>query len=169
VAKWSGASFKQANVWIVLEHVYPFVGAAIVAGTYLYLPTLRTHVFPETIPNLLAAIVSVGGIAVGFLATAKAILISIDDRPIIVRMKHAKVYTRIMGYLRAAIRWSFLLALVSAAALVIDFRGVTSWSWTHAVGTAIWLFLATGSILSYIRISRIWYTLLTILDQKPTS
>lgn len=151
------------------ERMYPFIGGIAAAAVYLYFPALRKHIFPDTIPNLLTAIVSVGGIAVGFLAAAKAILISVDDRPIIKRMKEAKVYSRVMGYLRAAIRWSFLLALVSAAALVIDYRGITSWDWPYAIGTAFWLFLATGAILSYYRVSRIWYTLMSVLDSPTTT
>jgi hypothetical protein len=151
------------------ERFFPLFGALIAAGVYLYVPTLRNHVFPDTVPNLLSALVSVGGIAVGFLATVKSILISVDDRPIVKRMKDADLYHRVMGYLRAAMRWSFALAIFSAAALVVDYRGLQAWNWWYAGGTAVWLFLVTGSVLSYLRVSRIWATLLTALDSPTTT
>src|ERR1044072_859369 len=99
------------------ERIYPCVAGIAAAAIYLTVPKLRDYVFPDTLPNLLSALVSVGGIAVGFLATAKSIMISVDDRPIVKRMKEVKIYQRVMSYLRAAIRWSFMLAVMSAVAL----------------------------------------------------
>lgn len=151
------------------ERWYPGVGAGVVAAVYWFTPSLSTHVLPDTLPSLLAAIVSIGGIAVGFMATIKAILISVDDRPIVQRMKEAGIYRRVLSFLRSGIRWSFLLTLVSAAALVVEYRGVQNWSPYYAAGTSLWLFLATGSVLSYVRVSSVWTSMLQHMDSKPTT
>jgi hypothetical protein len=148
----------------LFERWYPFCGGAIVGLLYFFVPTLNSYVFPETTPQLLSAVVSVGGISLGFLMTAKAILISVDDRPFIQRIKEARLYKRIIRYMRSAIFWSFALTLLSAVALIFDYKGHTTWDAPHVWATAIWFAIATAAILSYIRVSRIWYAILDMLD-----
>lgn len=150
----------------IVENCYPLVGGLAVGGVYLSVGSLRDYVMPDTISNLLAAVVSVGGIAVGFLATAKSILIAVDDRPIVERMKEAKIYRRVLRYFRAAIFWSFLLTVVSVVALFFDYKGLKQWDWPHAIGTSVWLAVAAASVLAYHRIARIWYGILDVLDTK---
>jgi hypothetical protein len=133
---------------------------------YFSVPRIRDYVLPETLPVLLSAVVTVAAIAVGFLATAKSILIAADDRPIIHRIKEAGFYNRIIGYFRSAIAWSFALSIASAVPLIFDYKGLKEWDWPHAYGTALWLFIAGGALASYVRLSRIWYTLLAHLDAK---
>jgi hypothetical protein len=111
-------------------------------------------------------VVSVGGISLGFLMTAKSILISVDDRPIVQRIKEAKLYKRIIGYMKSAIFWSFALTILSAIALVFDFKNHATWDRAHVWGTALWLAVATAAVLSYIRVSRIWYTILDHIDTE---
>lgn len=151
---------------LIVERWHPFVIGMVVAIVYLSVRPLSSHVLPDTLPTLLSAIVSVAAIAVGFLATAKSILISADDKPIIKRAKEAGVYRRIVLYFRAAISWSFALSIASVLALLFDYRGLKTWDWPHAIGTAAWLWLATGAILSYLRIARLWYTVLDSLEVK---
>lgn len=146
------------------ERCYPLLGGLIVAAVYLLVPSLRTYVLPDTLPLLLSAVVTVAAIAVGFLATAKSILIASDDRPIIKRIKDAGLYRRILRYFRAAIFWSFLLSILSAAALLFNYNGLTAWDWPRSLGTAAWLWVATAAMLSYHRIAGIWYTTLDSLD-----
>lgn len=149
----------------LVERWYPAVGGLAIGIAYLWIAALRSHVLPGTIPQLLSAVVSVGGIAVGFLTTAKSILISIDDKPIIARIKAVPgLYARIVGYLRSSIRWSLFVALISAAALVVDYSNIEKWTTPYAIGTALWLFVATGAVLSYVRVSRAWYALMDNVD-----
>jgi len=150
----------------IIERWYPFVGGLVAAGIYLAVPRFRTYVFPEALPTLLSAVVTIGGVAVGFLATIKSILLTIDDKPIIHRVKNAGLYVPILDYLRAAFFWSFALTVVSAAALFTDYKGLTFWGRWYAAGTAVWLFVAVAAILSYYRASAIWYTILKNLDVK---
>ena len=60
------------------EKRYPVVVAAVAAAIYYY-ADLRFQLPPPP-RDLMAVVVSVSAIAVGFLATAKAILFTIQDR-----------------------------------------------------------------------------------------
>lgn len=148
----------------IIERSYPAALGIAAAAIYLRVPAFRDYVWPDTITNLLGAVVTVGGVSVGFLATAKAILIAVDDRPIIKRAREAGVYRSILKYFRAAIRWSFLLTVLSAAALTFDYRGLKVWDWPHAYGTAVWIGVTVTALFAYFRIAQIWYTLLDTLD-----
>ncbi|MCC6493498.1 MAG: hypothetical protein IT424_10800 [Pirellulales bacterium] len=146
------------------EKWYPILIASAVTAIYLSVPALRQYALPPTASALMAAIVSIGGIAIGFLATAKSILVSIDDREIIQKLKSSGYYKRIIAYLRTAIRWSFLLTGYSAAALLVEFGPATSWSFSYSVGFSVWLLLATASALSYYRVINIFYAVLESLS-----
>jgi len=151
---------------MVAERWYPLVGGVASALLYLAIPLSRTHVLPETLPNLLSAVLTVAGVAIGFLATVKSILISIDERPIVQRMKEAGVYRRVIGYLRAAITWSFILTLVSSVALLANYKDVRVWDTQRQLGTAIWIVVAVGALLSYYRIAGIWQEILDRMDTE---
>ena len=150
----------------IVERWYPLAGGFVVSCVYLSVPQLRQYVFPATLPVLLSAVVTIGGVAVGFLATIKSILLTIDDKPIMGRIKDGGLYIQIVDYLRAAFFWSFALTILSAFALFIDYQKLSEWSAAHAAGTAAWLWVATSAGLSYYRVSSIWYTVLKHLDVK---
>lgn len=153
---------------LALERFYPIVCGIIAAAAYMLIPAARDYRMPESISALMAAVVSVGGISVGFLATAKSILVSIDDREIIKKLKQSGYYRRIVGYLRAAIRWSFWLTLWSAAALVVDLKGQPNqpieWTIWHAAGFGVWVLLAVTATLAYYRVISIFYAVMATLD-----
>lgn len=148
---------------LLFERSFPILGGLLIAAAYLATPLARNYQLPESVSALMAAIVSIGGISVGFLATAKSILISIDDKEIVKRLKATGYYKRIVGYLRAAIFWSFLLTIYSAAALLVDLKSVNPWTIYRAAGFAGWLFLAATATLSYFRVASIYYSVLNTL------
>jgi hypothetical protein len=78
---------------------------------------------PRTLHDLLGATISVGAIAVGFLATAKSMLLSISKSRVVRELKNAGHFKRLTGYFMTAIRWSFLLAALSALGLLFDLDG----------------------------------------------
>jgi len=80
------------------------------------------NALPARFDSLLNATIGLSAIAIGFLATAKSILLTLDDQWIVKQLKKTGLYVRLLGYFMAAIYWSFLLALVSASGLLIDFR-----------------------------------------------
>jgi hypothetical protein len=147
---------------LIAERSYPLVVGIASGAIYLTAPALRNHQLPDTLTGLLSAMVSVAGIAVGFLATAKSILVSIDDKEIIRKLKKVGYYKRIIGYLRSAIRWSFALAVLSAAGMLIDLKG--NWEPWKAVCFAIWLGVTVTAALSYYRVIGLFYDVLASTD-----
>jgi hypothetical protein len=134
------------------EKRYPVVAAALVAAIYYYAdPRLQ---LPPPPRDLMAVVVSVSAIAIGFLATAKAILFTIQDRTVIKYFKDSARYTILVDYLMWAIYWSFLSAGLSTLALFFDLTKL-NW-WAIRVGMTVWVFLAAIATLSYFRVLRIF-------------
>lgn len=113
------------------------VAAAIVAFVWA-----RERPLPGTLDNLLNATVGLSAIAVGFLATAKSILLSMNDRWVVKQLKKVGYYQRLMGYFMGAIRWSFALAALSAFGLLIDFQTDKQ---PHPFSFAVWIFTLVGT------------------------
>ncbi|MHB9108550.1 MAG: hypothetical protein ACYDCO_15950 [Armatimonadota bacterium] len=109
------------------ERVYPYiVGAVIAVGSFLILQfAFHERQFPETFKDLLGAAVNVSAISIGFLATAKSIVFSMEDRRIIRILKEANLYNVFIGYFMSAIHWSFLLSILSAAILLLGVKEPT--------------------------------------------
>ncbi len=123
------------------EWWYPILaGIAGVAGYGVFAPTFPTS--PEAAPSLFSAVISTAAIAVGFLATAKSILLSIDRQPVIVKLKAAGKYKLLVSYLVQATIWSFLLAGTSVACFLPDLKNPAEWhravfaAWTGVMFTA---------------------------------
>lgn len=156
-------------MWLAIERWYPLALGIIAAILYRFTPASEYQP-PETLSALMAAVVSVGGIFVGFLATAKSILVSIDDKEIVKKLKKARYYRAVIAYIRLAILWSFALTIYSAAALLVDFKGTQAtpfqWQPWHATLFSVWIFLLVGSIASYYRVAQIFYGVLDGLGDE---
>jgi hypothetical protein len=139
------------------EQAYPYL-AGIAAGI-LYFFVGKMCSIPDTLHQLFAAVISIAAIAVGFLATAKALLITIsEDRPLIQKLNAIGYYDRFHHYLDAGIGWSFALSIFSAVGLLISFKSEELW---HFALLSAWVGLATTTILLYVRVVRILNRLLT--------
>lgn len=58
---------------------------------------------PSTSPSILGAVVSVSGIAVGFLAAAQSIILTMSNSRIVKSLKKGEYYNRLIRYLEEAI------------------------------------------------------------------
>ncbi|HNO78951.1 MAG TPA: hypothetical protein PKN33_12905 [Phycisphaerae bacterium] len=102
---------------------------------------------PTRLGDLMNATISLSAIAIGFLATAKSVILSIKDEAIIRTLKESGDHDRLLGYFMKAIRWSFGLGILSAIGLLIDFEADTT---PHPWLFSIWLFtLAETGFCSY--------------------
>ncbi len=111
---------KMSQFFAYVEGWGPWVVSIIAAVTaYVW---AESDPLPSTLGNLLNATVGVSAIAVGFLATAKSILLSMSDKWVVKQLKKVGYYQRLMGYFMTAIRWSFVLAIFSALGLLLDFQ-----------------------------------------------
>lgn len=138
----------SAKLSILAEKWWPILAGII--ATVLYGVYARTQMPPKSVVNLLSAVVSVAGIAVGFLAAAGAIIISIDSSKVIQDLKETGYYRLFIKYLNAAAGWSFALATVSAIGLLRDFE-TTHWPWQLI---AVWVFVLSTSTACYFRVMR---------------
>jgi hypothetical protein len=133
------------------EKRYPYViGVAAAAAYYIF---LRHRAFPANLDSFFTGTLTVATIAVGFFATAKAVVYSIaDTRKIIRALTKAGLYEAFLGYITAAINWSFALAGMTAVYLAFDF---SVYDWWKVALFGIWLFVAATSGLLYFRAIRV--------------
>lgn len=120
----------------VIEKRYPVI-AGLAAGLGFFFLAPSFPVPADAAPSLFSAIISVAAIAVGFLATAKSILLSIDNKPIIVGLKATGHYKTLIDYLMGATLWSFILAGMSVVCFLADLRTPADW---HRWVFAFWAF-----------------------------
>lgn len=143
---------------LLFEKWYPITTAAL-AGAF-YLLFLRDRGVPETLHEVFGAAVNVSAIAVGFLATAKSILISLDDKRVITHLKQTGKYSVFVNYLLRATQYSFALALLSGCALAVRLSSSRPW---QVYVFAAWLFFLVASLLSYYRVIHVFAKILRTL------
>jgi hypothetical protein len=146
------------------EKWFPIVVGTVAA--MLYFLMFRGYAITDSVQNLLLAIVSIAAIAVGFLATAKSILISIDDKLIVQRLKRVGYYKILVDYLLGAVWWSFGLSILSTACILVDWKDPGG-AWWNRLLLAAWIFVLTTAMLACGRVIYIFGKLLRTED-PPT-
>lgn len=126
------------------EKLYPLVLGALAALGYFLL--LRHEPIPDTGKDLLGAVINLAAIAIGFLATIKSLLISIENRPDVTWLKSGQFYSRFHRYVFHAIHGSFIVAIVSSIYLLLFGRLQASpWaSWAVTCYVALVVFTAAA-------------------------
>jgi hypothetical protein len=130
-----------------IERRFPLVVSLCVAGV-----AWQHHWFdpvPAQFSNLLQAVINVAAIAVGFIATAKGILISSHDREIVRNLSAAKQLGALIDYFIAATLWCICLCLLSAYLLVFDLKESSVLARVLPIG---WLFILSGSVCACVRV-----------------
>lgn len=113
--------------------------------------------FPQSIVQLLSAVLTISAIAIGFMGTAKSILVSIRDRDIVEQLKETKPYGEIgpsyydiiLDYILAGTIWSFALAVVSTIAMLVDFQYPQGWVIALVY---VWFFSMGGTLVACARV-----------------
>lgn len=132
------------------EKSYPWIGGAVVlVGTGL--AACRWGV-PSNATPLLNSFVSTSGILVGFLATAKTILLAIEEKRIIQQMKTQGYYGLFVTYLVQATYSALLLALLSSVGALFDFKNQDH---LHRAFFAVWAGNVTHAGLALNRVLRV--------------
>ena len=101
--------------------------------------------YPRSATELLNNVVSLSGIAVGFLATGQALLCSLSDNFVVQFLKKYSRFQDMLRFFSAAIRWCLCLALFSLAGYWVDFQ-------KHAALFSVWLGLLSGASLTTMRV-----------------
>lgn len=80
----------------------------------------RTFVPATSFKELAQAALNVAAIAVGFLVSSKAILLSVVNTRLVRALRESGHFCQIIGYFVSAIWWSVMMALSSAGLLLFD-------------------------------------------------
>lgn len=148
-----------------LERNYPIALASAGAAIYLAVPLFRHYAFePDACNALFAAMVSVSGIAAGFLATTKSIFFAIGERRVMRLLRNANLFERLVDYQLVAVNLSFLLAFASAAMLLIELHPWSRWS---SCIFGVWLFIAIWASTTCYRVVRLLGLVLRYPETPP--
>lgn len=126
---------------LYFEKSYPYLIGVLASTLWLIFSPL----FPKD-NSILSATLTVSGIFVGFLATSKAILMTMKS-PILGQIKESGYIHELVSYIGQAI-WSNLLFCTWN---VIGYFADTSETWF----SAIWVGIATCSLASFVRVTNI--------------
>ena len=144
-----------------VEKNYPWVGGLVAGGLGFYF--LNGRPLPADLNDLLSAIINVSAIAVGFLATAKSILISIQGSRIIRQFKSGggARYAQLIDYLMTAIYSCFALAALSTIGLLIDLKAQAI---GQTLAVSIWMMCLVYAGLTCQRVIAIFTEILKSSD-----
>lgn len=106
--------------------------------------------------DLLSSSLTLGAIITGFLATAKAILMTLDS-PVMQRIRETNYVNDLVSYLGQAIWLSFGFCAVS----IVGFFSVRSELWYGL----LWVFFGLASAASFVRVTNI---MLKIIKHPPS-
>ena len=137
-----------------VEKWYPVVLGGVATGSYF---ALRPYVsLPPSTKELFTAIMTISSIAVGFLMTAKSILLTLNNRAVRF-LKDKSKYGTLIDYMITAVNWSFLCAVVTAFLLLIDCAKPPVWL---PCVFAPWVFVTVTCAASCYRVVRIFSSVL---------
>jgi hypothetical protein len=145
------------SAWV--ERTYPLLLGFLVGLIALYVTKL--YGVTDSIKDIFSAVMNICGITVGFLATVETIILAFNDQHIIKQLKKTGSYKRILNYFLGAIQYSFVLLVLSAIGLSLDFKTDSIWQ-PYFLG--VWCWTLATSILSYYRAIDIFSAILSALD-----
>lgn len=151
----AACSGPRNSVGLKLERIWPSIIGASVGIVYIVF--CRDYRAPDAAKDLLGAGVSIGAIAVGFLANMMAILFSIEKKRIVQQLKVLDLFNSVVDYLYYAIVASSCFALFSAVGLIVDLK---SHPRVYPYAVAVWLFSAVTTVATYWRVIGIFTKLL---------
>ena len=138
---------------LTFEKVHPYAFSVLVGAIWAVADAQSTNInFPQDDP-LLSATLTVSGIFVGFLASTKAILMSITSK-VMDQIKQTGYIEELVGYVSSAIWANLLFCLVN----MIGFFGLQSVNWYSTA----WVVIATASLATFIRVTRVMLKILKL-------
>lgn len=112
---------------------------------------------PAGTKEALVALVSVSAIAVGFIATAKMILLTIDQRRVLRMLKQEGAFATLVTYMMQAITWSFASAILAGLALFL--LGAVPDRWFGVLFACLSFVVTVAAVRSY-QVTRIFTKIL---------
>lgn len=156
---------RVAIVWkkicVLGEKWYPsFFGTLAVAvalGVRWKFPEVK---LPSDLSQLFSSTMDIGAIAIGFLATAKTVLLSIQGSPAVEKMRGSGLYEGLLRYILTAIRAAFVLAAYSLVTVFLEkVLKDSPIAWQGVV--VAWLYLVVMAGLACYRVIDVFFTILS--------
>ena len=139
---------------LLIEKAWPYLAGAVFSlGWYFFLGAR----FPTHVDNLMLATGTTSAVIVGFLATAKAIVLGLTNTPTFRALKDTGYSTILFRYFFEAILLGMLLLIFSIAGFFLPDNG--SQPQAPLWFAATWMFLGTCSVFGYLRVVRVLFKL----------
>lgn len=158
---WLGTAFEWLKTWF--ERLMPWIAAAltvVVFRTYLL-----TDNVGQKLNNLLPAALNVSAIAVGFIVSAKAILLSLANSRVVKRLRERGSYKRLIQFFVSATWWGGAVTLLSAGLLWLDLPNRLPPKKEFLV--CVWVFCCGGCLGSSFRAVVLFGKLVTETAGEP--
>lgn len=139
-----------------IERAYPYivaVSAGLAAWYYKVEPPAAKF------DGMLASAISVAAILLGFLGTAKAMLLSFRSAKFTWMKNNPAVWKLLLGYLKASFRLSFIVCLFSLGLLIFDAAKAPCEIREYIVPA--WVFLFAASVVTFYRVVSVFFTILS--------
>jgi len=117
--------------------------------------------FQDSAHDIFIGATTIAGIVIGFLSASQAVLLSLDGKKIILRLKESNVYRKLLSYLMDAIHWAFILAILSSIGLLLNFQNPQAW---YVFLLIFWLYSLLVMTFSCYRTLRVFNKILRSLD-----
>lgn len=150
-----------ASALYYVQRLYPWVLGVAGGATMWAVVKADPTSSLKNIKELLSAALSIDAIVVGFVATAKSIIVSMDGRRPVENAKRKRSWNMIIGYTSAAVHVSVIGMALSAALLVADLSNPGP---AHRVLVALWMGLLVTTVAAYHRVALALGHLLKALD-----
>lgn len=138
-----------------LEKTYPFL-IGFFAGLAWY---VFDGALPSDTSSVFSAGLTLGAILTGFLATSKAILISLNGTPVMIKLKKSTYINELVTYLAHAIWLAFAYSIVSMTGFFIT--NPQAWNFGE-----VWISIGTASGLAFIRVTLVILQILKLSDKE---
>lgn len=137
---------------LLREQVGPYVIGVLVTGTWWF---GLGHTFPDDPAGLLSASGTIASVLVGFLATAKAIIMSISTSPTYAHIRSLGYGDQLMNYIRSAIYAGLIFLVLATLGFFIDWKEAAP-SEMERIGVnayrAGWVLTGSAGLALYVRV-----------------
>ena len=146
---------------VIVERSYPYIiGVALGAAVWFMKVTPESGRFD----SMVTAAISVSAILLGFLGTAKAMLLTFRSTKFTWMKKRPRVWQLLIGYFKAALTSSFVTCLASLVLLGVSSKQIPEPAQPFVL--PIWLTLFAVSVSTFYRVVAVFFTLLN--DETPS-
>ncbi|MBX7001906.1 hypothetical protein EX219_09945 [Bacillus aerophilus] len=145
----------------MLEKAYPLIGGFL--GVLLAFISKFKLLEIESYKEIMSSSISLGSIAVGFLAAAITLLPSLSNNELVKNLKRLGAYQKLLLYIIKAIIGLFIISILSIVGLFITNISIGI---VRDLFGYIWIFIFIVAILSIIRVIHLFLKFLVLTQNN---